>query len=223
MLARSLTILGYTELLLEMGVRKRLGRDKAEKAVVVIEGLKAALRLAIMQTTEGRTGVQPPVPEREFDPSVLDLHRPHVVVEDGAEKISFDKSAATPRSAADVLLGRGEEDVGVAVTVGDRKVEEEVQQEYWKGARTGYARPTIASIRGPGEAAVGDPTAGGSKGKDAVKEFLLSRVLTVEDVKRPQDLVNKARGLKKLAEVIWILRPLLYGTRCSSPAPLCAR
>lgn len=207
-LARSLTIISYTELLLEMAIRKRIGRDQAEKAVVAIEAIKAALRLAIMRTTKGRTGVNPPIAEREFDPSVLDLHRPHVVGDPPHARISFEKSDKSPRSAADVLLGRTEE----------HKIDglgedgPGVHQEYWKGARTGYARPTIASIRGPGEAQVGDATA---LKKDSVKDFLMTRVLTVEDVKRPQDLVHKARGTKKLAEVIWILRPLLYGEQCS--------
>lgn len=207
-LARSLTIVSYTELLLEMAIRKRLGRDKAEQAVIGLEAIKAALRLAIMKTTQGRTCVNPPIAEREFDPSVLDLHRPHVVGEPPHAKISFEKSDTSPRSAANVLLGRSEE----RAVAGLGEHETAVHQEYWQGARTGYARPTIASIRGAGEPQVGDPTAStGTRGKDSVKEFLMTRVLTVEDVKRPQDLVHKAKGTKKLAEVIWILRPLLYG------------
>lgn len=195
-----------------MAIKKRLGRDKADKAVIAIEGLKAVLRLAIMKTTEGRTSVQPPIAEREFDPSVLDLHKPHLVDQAGHTKLSFAPTGPAPRSTADVLLGKDGQRVG---GIGGDEAEEEVQQEYWKGARTGYARPTIASLRGARDPALGDATA--RDGKDSVKEYLLTRVLTVEDVKRPQDLVNKAKGLKRLAEIIWILRPLIYGAFPYSP------
>lgn len=178
-----------------MALRKRKGVAAASDAVVVIEGVKAALRLALMRTTGGRTAVQPPIAEREVDPALLEAHKDEVLavptrVRSGA--------GGAPRSAADVLLG-GEEGESV----------EEEHKEYWKGARTGYARPTIASIRVAGDAVVGDPTSTG--GKESVQQYLLTRVLTVEDVKRPEDLVARAKGLGKVAEIIWIMRPLLYG------------
>lgn len=182
-----------------MALRKRKGPATASDAVIVIEGVKAALRLALMRATGGRTAVQPPIAEREVDPAVLEAHKEAILavptrIRSGAE--------GTPRSAADVLLG-GEE-----VELVER------QKEYWEGTRTGYARPTIASIRGAGDAVVGDPTSTG--GKESVQQYLLTRVLTVEDVKRPEDLVARAKGLGKVAEIIWILRPLLYGTSSSS-------
>ncbi|KAK4047405.1 hypothetical protein OIV83_005452 [Microbotryomycetes sp. JL201] len=213
--ARSLTVLGYTELLIEMTVRKRLGKDKAEQTVIGIEAVKALLRLLLLRTTGGRPLVNPPISEREFDPSVLELHKPHLVDSSSSslgKKLSFEPTGSNPRSAADVLLRRdGEHAVdGLA----DR--EEDVHKEYWTGARTGFARHTIASLRGPDDVQPGDATSlfnsGGraGDGKQAIKEYLARRVLTVEDVKRPQDLVSKARGLKAAAEVIWILRPLVY-------------
>ncbi|KAK4055882.1 hypothetical protein OIO90_003139 [Microbotryomycetes sp. JL221] len=219
-LARSLTVIGYTELLIEMTVRKKLGQNKAEQTVIGIETVKALLRLLIMRTTGGRPNVNPPISEREFDPSVLDLHRPHLVDNDGSggitKKLSFEPTGSHPRSAADVLLRR-QGDHAVE-GLGDR--EPEVHREYWTGARTGYARHTIASLRGTDDVQPGDPTStmqnsqnssrAAGDGKQAIKEFLAKRVLTVEDVKRPQDLVSKARGIKAVAEVIWILRPLVY-------------
>lgn len=45
-----------------------------------------------------------------------------------------------------------------------------------------------------------------------VNDYLLSRTLTPNDVRQPQDLVRPLRGrMGKVAELIWILRPLLYG------------
>ncbi|KAI5481609.1 peroxisomal membrane protein pex16 [Pseudohyphozyma bogoriensis] len=207
-LSRSLTILTYTELLIEMAVKKRKGQAAADKAVVVLEALKAALRLALLKTTGGRTSVQPPVPEREIDPSVLDLHRPHIVGSGPDTRISLngDDAPLPPRSTADVLLTRdGERIAGLA---GGARSETEEHQDYWKGSRTGYSRPTLASLRRDSQPAV--PGYNATSSQESVKAFLMKRVLTVEHAKRPEDLIGRAKGLGKAAEIIWILRPLIY-------------
>jgi peroxin-16 len=44
-----------------------------------------------------------------------------------------------------------------------------------------------------------------------VNDYLLSRTLTPNDVKKSEDLVRQMRnGMGHAAELIWILRPLLY-------------
>ncbi|CBQ72529.1 related to Peroxisomal membrane protein PEX16 [Sporisorium reilianum SRZ2] len=44
-----------------------------------------------------------------------------------------------------------------------------------------------------------------------INDYLVSRVLTVNDVRKPEDLVRPLRNrTAHLAEVFWILRPLLY-------------
>ncbi|CDS00535.1 related to Peroxisomal membrane protein PEX16 [Sporisorium scitamineum] len=44
-----------------------------------------------------------------------------------------------------------------------------------------------------------------------INDYLLSRVLTVNDVRKPEDLVRPLRNrTAHLAEVFWILRPLIY-------------
>ena len=44
-----------------------------------------------------------------------------------------------------------------------------------------------------------------------INDYLLSRVLTVNDVRKPEDLVRPLRNRTgRLAEVLWILRPLIY-------------
>ena len=51
-----------------------------------------------------------------------------------------------------------------------------------------------------------------------VNDYLLSRTLTPNDVRQPQDLVRPLRGrMGNIAELIWILRPLLYGEYHSTP------
>lgn len=44
-----------------------------------------------------------------------------------------------------------------------------------------------------------------------INDYLLSRVLTVNDVRKPEELVRPLRNRSAhLAEVVWILRPLIY-------------
>ncbi|GAA6010001.1 hypothetical protein JCM10207_007514 [Rhodosporidiobolus poonsookiae] len=221
LLAQSLSAISALELLVEMAVRKRKGRAAAEKTVVALEAIKAALRLGLMGATKGRTGVQPPVAEREMDPAVVEMNRERLLrLQQRSAASASDSSSSTaaavppPRSAADVLLhrarGAGDPELGLVQGEAARRDEE---SEFWTGARTGVVRPTLASLRKEGDAALGDPTSHfntGARTKDVGREYLMSRVLTVEDVKRPEDLVSKARGIKRLAEIIWILRPLIY-------------
>lgn len=137
-------------------------------------------------------------------------------------------------------------------------ISEEARQneEVWRGIRTGYARPTLSSIRSksqtgsipkvdgrnslrtkhplassqqlgtsiasnPGLSAVSsgsnsdsdsDETLVDSFTEKEVNDYLLSRTLTPNDVRQPQDLVRPLRGtMGNVAEIVWILRPLLYG------------
>ena len=45
---------------------------------------------------------------------------------------------------------------------------------------------------------------------EGVTEFLLRKVLTVNDVRAPEDLVNRLARLGTIGEVLWILRPMIY-------------
>lgn len=196
LLSRALALLSYSELLIEMGIQKRLGHEKAEQVVLGIECLKAALRLALMKVTGGRTSVQPPVPEREVDPGKV------------LEKYSLPRVVEGEPPNARIVVAEEMGDNGNGIR---RDGEFRDHPDFWKGSRTGHSHPTLASLRPPtlDMPLLGDATAMG--GKEAVKAFLLSKVLTIEEAKRPEDLVRKAKGLAQIAEVIWILRPLIYG------------
>ncbi|BGP41254.1 hypothetical protein JCM10450v2_005294 [Rhodotorula kratochvilovae] len=210
LLAHALSAVQSLELLLEMAARKRRGPHAQEKTIVALEALKALLRLGLMGATSGRTGVQPPVAEREVDPALLELNRDKLARMRRAPAPGPAAARPPPQSAADVLLRRAEGASDVEVGAADAEAGE---KEFWTGARTGYVRPTLASLRQGGDAPVGDASSHfgtATRTKDVGKEYLLSRVLTIEDVKRPEDLVAKARGIKRLAEIIWILRPLIY-------------
>jgi hypothetical protein len=220
-LAHTLSVVQSLELLIEMAVTKRGGgRDKAEKTVIAIEAIKAALRLGLMGATKGRTGVQPPVAEREMDPALLAMNQERLAkMQRAATKLHHGTEATAappPHSAADVLLRQSHGETSLQIGMAKVETEREDEPEFWTGPRTGYVRPTLASLRRNGDATpLGDATVtltASYMAKDVGKEYLMSRVLTVEDVRRPEDLVSKAKGIKKLAEIIYILRPLIYGT-----------
>lgn len=44
-----------------------------------------------------------------------------------------------------------------------------------------------------------------------VTEYLMSKVLTPEKLRKPEDTVSVLSRLGKLGEVLYILRPLIYG------------
>jgi len=180
-LSRCLTVLGYTELLIEMGVRKKWGRKNQKRVVLSVEVVKALIRLVLMHATASRPVIHPPMPEREVDPSVLDQYN-------------------TPLPPSDSLAAPRQQPGGNELS------------QFWTGTRTGNLHPTIASIRARSRS----PTSGRqatSKRKDVeteVEEYLSSRVLTPDDVRRPQDLVRRLDGMGQVAEIIWILRPVFY-------------
>ncbi|ORY01227.1 peroxisome membrane protein [Basidiobolus meristosporus CBS 931.73] len=73
-----LTVLQYTEVLIEMGIQKKWGKDKKWNVILFIEGLKAALRFSLVHMSGNRTLISPPHPEREVDPSTIQNDRPAI-------------------------------------------------------------------------------------------------------------------------------------------------
>lgn len=70
--ATLLMVIESTQLLAEMLARRRLGRARAWDAVVAIEVVKVLLRLLLRAASQQRPVVSPPLPQREFDPALLD-------------------------------------------------------------------------------------------------------------------------------------------------------
>ncbi|PWN35481.1 peroxisome membrane protein [Meira miltonrushii] len=236
-LARVLVIIGYVELLSEMLARRKLGPKKAWDVVVGIESVKAVLRLALLRLTETRTSIQPPIPEREVDPAMLEEDR-KATLANALQPSNEGPSGSTSSLAASAHLS------GLSP-------EEQAQADVWRGSRTGLTRPTLTSIhqrahpganqrppqpngirsRHPlasrrsalGTASPSLDNSGSGSGSDSdetlvdswtekdVNDYLMSRTLTPNDVKKPEDLVRKLKnGMGVTAELIWILRPLLY-------------
>ncbi|EKM61083.1 uncharacterized protein PHACADRAFT_180232 [Phanerochaete carnosa HHB-10118-sp] len=68
--ARALELIKFVQLLIEMGLRRRVSSQARWRGIVLIEIIKAALRFTLLRTTR-RPLLSPSVPERDFDPSVL--------------------------------------------------------------------------------------------------------------------------------------------------------
>jgi peroxin-16 len=197
----------------------------------IIKIFRAALRLALLHLSGNRPTIQPPIPEREVDPAMLEEDR---------------KAAVKSMVGAE---GQNELSRG---SVESLTSDELTQQEVWRGTRTGYTRPTLSSLRlrsnppsetgntlEPNGIRTKHPLAssqqlstnsnqGGSASSASdsdtdetlvdswtekdVNDYLLSRTLTPNDVRQPQELVRPLKkGMGYAAELIWILRPLLYG------------
>ncbi|PPQ82061.1 hypothetical protein CVT25_014602 [Psilocybe cyanescens] len=68
--SRVLQILRFTELVVEMGLRRKVSEKTRWRAVILLEAIKALLRLFLLKVTR-RPLLSPPIPEREFDPASL--------------------------------------------------------------------------------------------------------------------------------------------------------
>ncbi|KAI6008219.1 peroxisomal membrane protein PEX16 [Pisolithus orientalis] len=68
--ARILELVRFTQLLVEMGMRRKFSEKNRWRGVVVIESIKVILRLVMLRITR-RPLVSPAIPERYFDPASL--------------------------------------------------------------------------------------------------------------------------------------------------------
>ncbi|KAF9270121.1 peroxisomal membrane protein PEX16 [Marasmius fiardii PR-910] len=69
-LARVLEVIRFTELVIEMGLRRKVSDRNRWRAIVLLETLKAFLRLVLLKIAK-RPLVTPPIPERDIDPTAL--------------------------------------------------------------------------------------------------------------------------------------------------------
>ncbi|TFK77135.1 peroxisome membrane protein [Pluteus cervinus] len=69
-IGRVLELIRYTQLVIEMGLKRKVSSKNRWRGIVLLEVVKAVLRLMLLRITK-RPLVHPPLPEREFDPSTL--------------------------------------------------------------------------------------------------------------------------------------------------------
>lgn len=78
-------------------------------------------------------------------------------------------------------------------------------QDAWHAKRTGVQIPTIASMRSSSDSGTF------IRVESEIQSFLQKKVLSLDSVRKPYQLVRKRQGLDAVAEIAWILRPVVYG------------
>lgn len=77
----------------------------------------------------------------------------------------------------------------------------------WVGERTGVAVPSLSNTIELNNGLYKDNN---NKHHD-VTDYLLSKVLTPEKLRKPDQMVQVQKNISKLGELLYIIRPLVYG------------
>ncbi|CCL99040.1 uncharacterized protein FIBRA_01049 [Fibroporia radiculosa] len=169
-IARTLQLIRFLELLVEMGLRRTVSRRSRWRGIVLLELVKAGLRLFLLRATK-RPLLSPPIPEREIDPSSLPPES--------------DTSSPTlaPSSPPSSLPST---------------------PEHLKNNHVPLPIHPLFTPPPPTQSPL------------AVEDYLLPKALTTMSVKTPTMILHPLSSSKEwLAEVIYILRPLIYAIMLS--------
>ncbi|KAJ6519782.1 peroxisomal membrane protein PEX16 [Mycena sanguinolenta] len=162
--ARSLELIRFTELVLEMTLRRKVSPRTRWRSVVLLEIIKAVLRIILLRITR-RPLLSPPIPEREFDPSTL----PSPVDTPPSTMAPSSVSSSPPATPSHLQNNR------VPLP----------------------PHPLLTSPSHPAET--------------SAEDYLLPKALTTSCVKPSHSLLKPLSSYRDwLAEVLYILRPLVY-------------
>ncbi|KAJ4386072.1 hypothetical protein N0V93_008964 [Gnomoniopsis smithogilvyi] len=201
-----LQVVQYTELLLEMWAKRR-GEAVRWRVVVLIEAVKAFCRLLLLKITRSRPLVTPALPEREPVEELAEeeedngkalaelMGEEEHVEQNGEANGTADKSlvnhdGANANGNGHLLKANGNGHPPQAnASPADGKKE-------WPMPRTGLSLPTLPS-------------------RGDISNYLLTRVLTADDIKPATKLLYTLYGSAQTAEVLHILSPLIYAIALS--------
>ncbi|KAF8445898.1 peroxisome membrane protein [Boletus edulis BED1] len=163
--ARALELARYTQLLVEMVMRRKLSARARWRGIVLMETVKAILRFTLLRITH-RPLLSPPIPERDIDPASLPLSSIHS---------SPTLAPTTPSSSRPST------------------------PDHLKNNRVPLQPSALMLTPPPGRA------------DTSVEEYLLPKALTTNSVRPSLQLVKPLRSFQDwTAEIIYILRPLIY-------------
>ncbi|KAJ7783746.1 peroxisomal membrane protein PEX16 [Mycena maculata] len=162
--ARALELIRFTELVLEMGLRRKVSPRARWRSVVLLEMIKSVLRVILLRITR-RPLLSPPIPERDFDPTALpEFSEPPSPV--------VSPSPSSPPATPSHLQNN-------RVPLPPHPL---------------LASPPQNSTETPAE------------------DYLLPKALTASSVKPSHSLLKTLSSHRDwLAEILYILRPLVYG------------
>ena len=184
--ATFLKVAEYTQLLWEMVAKRRGGEKTRWRVVVLLEMFKAFCRLVLMRLTNSRPLVSPPMPQREdfapVDPA-----------SDTNEEFSEEElKMVDEMDTFDAKDAFGQAGVPTPPLSESDKVPISTSADSFNMPRTGMTLPTLPS-------------------PDAISSYLLSHVLTSDDVKPAKQLLHRLTSLQgQAAEALYILRPVIY-------------
>lgn len=183
--ATLLKVIQYTELLWEMLARRRGGERSRWRVVVFLESFKALCRLVLMQLTNSRPLVSPPMPVREdFAPNLAENDKEEFSEEE--LKAVHDISVFDTKD----LIG----DTGVPTPPLSEPSKSPAQNnlEPFSMPRTGLTLPILPSA-------------------DSVSSYLLAHVITPDDIRPAKQLLHRLTSMQgQAAEVLHIVRPVIY-------------
>ncbi|PPR05695.1 hypothetical protein CVT26_008936 [Gymnopilus dilepis] len=160
--SRVLQVINYTELVVEMMLRRKVSEKARWRTVILIETIKASLRLLLLKITR-RPLLSPPIPEREFDPTTLPPSSNST-----SPTLAPSSAPASPPMTPEHL-------------------------------RNNHVPLEPHPLLTPSHSDV------------SPEEFLLPKALTTSSVKPSLTLIRTLSGPGEwLAEVVYILRPLVY-------------
>ncbi|KAJ2913393.1 hypothetical protein MD484_g7007, partial [Candolleomyces efflorescens] len=163
--SRTLELIKFTELMIEMGLRRKLSEKAKWRGIILLEVIKAALRILLLKTTK-RPLASPTIPERDFDPTTL----------------------PPPSSATSSPTLAPTSNVPSRLGTPDHLRNNHIPFE---------PHPLLL------------PSS--SHPETSAEEYLAAKALTTASVKPSFSLLRKLSGPRDyLAEIIYILRPLVY-------------
>ncbi|KAM7195578.1 peroxisomal membrane protein PEX16 [Naviculisporaceae sp. PSN 640] len=178
-----LQIVNYIELLCEMAAKRR-GEKSRWRVVILLEAIKAFCRLLLLRITRSRPLVTPCLPER-----------PPIPDEPTSQEDQEAELRALMEEEDDAIDGNGNGQHANGNGHAKGKQQENGgaigPNGEWVMPRTGMSLPSLPA---PGD----------------ISSYLLSKVLTADDIKPATKLVNQLQGSTHLAEVLHILAPLIY-------------
>ncbi len=182
-----LHVVQYSELLCEMAAKRR-GERLRWRIVVLIEAVKALCRLVLLRITRSGPSSRRPCPS---DNSPVPEPAPDDDDDGGGDDVleqEADGDAGAANGHADGSNGSPGTTVG---GVEGKETRSKEGDREWIMPRTGMSLPALPQ---PGDTSA----------------YLLSRVLTADDIKPAARLLNRLRGAAQVAEVLHILAPHVY-------------
>ncbi|PVG03432.1 peroxisome membrane protein [Serendipita vermifera] len=185
--ARGLEVVRYTQLVIEMLLKRFTGRMGRWRGIVILELIKALLRLSVLVRTR-RPLITPPIPERDVDPATLsnfvEAHESH------------SPTLKPPRVHFETQEETSEED---GRTAGRQQLPQHLLNNHVPFNATGKPHPLLSSLKDA-------PLT-----RTVIEDYLLPKALTPALIRSPVSLVHSVTGAAQwTSEILYILRPFIY-------------